>query len=114
MELTDNQKKIIIIFTLILGVTIAAIALLTNSWFSNALPPAPSLTTGPERSLDTVEKEIENYKALIVALKESKGFLNELLIVKFIKPLFDSFLVAIIAFFFGEPLILAIASRIKK
>jgi len=112
MVLTNTQKTVIIIFTLILGVTIAVIGLFTNSWFLNELPPAP--LTGPNTNPDTVAKEITNYKALVVALKESKGFLNELLIVKFIKPLFDSLLVAITAFFFGKELILAIGSRIKK
>lgn len=113
MELSDHQKKVIIIFTCILGFVIILIGLLTNYLFLHALPPLPSLTVEGTRTADSVKQEIENYKTLTLVIKDSQSYLNELLVVKFMKGLFDSLLVAIIAYLFGKPVILALANRIK-
>lgn len=113
MELSDNQKKTVIIFTFILGCAIIVMGLLTNYWFLHSLPPMPSLVVGGERTADSIKQEIDNYKTLTAVIKDNQSYLNDMLVVKFMKVLFDSLLVGIIAYLFGKPVILAIANRIK-
>jgi predicted PurR-regulated permease PerM len=113
MKLSPPQKIGIIIFTLILGCVIVYVGLITSSRFLSNLPKAPDLTTGTGRTAESIKQEIDNYKTISSIIKENQSYLNDLLIVKFIKPLFDSLLVAIIAYLFGEPLITAFAERIK-
>jgi ABC-type glycerol-3-phosphate transport system permease component len=113
MDFTDRQKNAVIIFTIILGGLIALLAFYTNNSFLQSLPPAPSLTAAGARTPDMVRQDVENYKNLVADLKDSHGYLNELLVVKLLKGLFDSLIVAIIAYIFGKPVLLALADRIR-
>lgn len=114
MEVTANQKKFVITLTIILGCAIVIMSLITNSQIQNSLPPLPDLGGGNGKSPDVLKQEVDNYKALSAAIKENKSYLNELLVAKFIKPLFDALLTAIIGFIFAKPLINALAQRITN
>lgn len=113
MDLTANQKNVAIIITIIVGGLIILLALLTNNWFLASLPTPPDIKVANGRTSEIIKQDIENYKNLVATMKDNKGFLNELLVVKFLKTLFDALLTAVIAYVFAKPVLLAIAARIQ-
>lgn len=112
MNISHNQKNIVIYLTIFLGLAIVIIGLVSNARFINSLPSQPSLTVSKERTAQMVKDEIDNYKSMIAILKDRNVVLNDLLVDKFLKGLFDSLIVVIISYVFGKPLVLALASRI--
>jgi ABC-type glycerol-3-phosphate transport system permease component len=113
MHLTDTQKNLVILFTLILGCAIIGIGVFTNCRFLHSLPPVPDLTVTPARSVETIKLELDNYKSLVTIVKDNQTLLNDLLVIKFLKGLFDSLVIAIIAYLFGKPVVEALAARIR-
>lgn len=112
MDFSNNQKSIVIYLTIFLGLAIVIIGIVSNAWFINSLPSQPSLIVSKERTAQMIKDDIENYKSMIAILKDRNGVLNDLLVVKFLKGLFDSLIVVIISYVFGKPLVLALANRI--
>jgi ABC-type glycerol-3-phosphate transport system permease component len=112
MDFSNSQKNTVIYLTIVLGLAIVIIGIISNAWLINSLPSQPSLTVDKERTAQMVKDDIDNYKNMIAVLKDRSGVLNDLLVVKFLKGLFDSLLVAIISYVFGKPLVVALAARI--
>lgn len=113
MDLTANQKNAAIIITIIIGCSIIFLALLTNSWFLTSLPTPPDIKVAAGRTPEIIKQDIENYKNLVAIMKDNQGFLNDLLVAKFLKTLFDALLTSVIAYVFAKPVVLAIAARIQ-
>lgn len=88
--------------------------MITYNSFMQDIPTPPSLKTGKDRTTQMVTDEINNYKNLVTTIKENNIFLYDLLILKFLKGLFDSLIIVIISYIFGKPIVAALAERIEK
>ncbi len=113
MDFTPAQKNMMIAMAILSAMTIIVMAFLTNYWYQQALPPIPCLEPGIGRTRDSIQMEVANYKNLVTAIRENQSFLNDLLVAKFLKGLFDSIIVAIITFVFARPVVQAVVARIN-
>jgi hypothetical protein len=114
MHLTDTQKNVVILFTILLGCAIVGIGVYTNCRFLHAIPPVPDIKVTPSRTAESIKAELDNYKTLVGVLKDNHTLLNDMVVVKFLKGLFDSLVVAVIAYLFGKPIVEAFAARIRR
>jgi hypothetical protein len=105
MNLTPAQKTLAIIFTVAIAIAMIVISMVCNAKFQNSLPAAPVLQS---ENMGNKKEEIENYKNLSTALKENNGYLFDTLVVKVLKPMFDTLLASIVAFIFAKPLLEAL------
>jgi hypothetical protein len=110
MTLTKIEKRAVVLLSILLGllgIAMIMIGIQTNNSYLKEINPY-KLPVGADNTA------IVNYKNITAAIKANQSYLNELLVVDFMRPLFNLLLPSLVGYFFGKPLIDALATRIKS
>ncbi len=114
MEISDQQKKNVIIVTCVIGIVMIVFAFYTAMSFQSALPATPVLVPDSTRTNENIAKEIANYSSLITVLKTSKEYFFEVAVLKILSPFFSSLLVAILGYIFAKDVVPYIISKVRR